>query len=242
MTSLCEFLEWDTAFFGRRIARATLHRLDESTAAAVKAWCIENRIECLYFLADADDPATAHIAESTGMHLQDIRVTFEYKLDENAPIPDTTVRLARADDHPELIETARQSYGVSRYYADPCFTDAQSDALYKTWMQKSLNGYADAVLVADLDGAAAGFVTCHLNTETQIGSIGLVGVAPEARGHGIGLKVVNGSLHWFRDKNMNKVTVVTQGRNIAAQRLYQRAGFVTQAVQLWYHFWLSGCE
>jgi len=31
--------------------------------------------------------------------------------------------------------------------------------------------------------------------------------------------------------------VVTQGRNLAAQRLYQRNGFVTASLQLWYHRW-----
>jgi len=30
---------------------------------------------------------------------------------------------------------------------------------------------------------------------------------------------------------------VTQGSNIAAQRLYQRSGFLPKSVQLWYHFW-----
>jgi hypothetical protein len=35
------------------------------------------------------------------------------------------------------------------------------------------------------------------------------------------------------------VAVVTQGRNGAAQRLYQRCGFVTHALDLWYHKWYS---
>jgi hypothetical protein len=33
------------------------------------------------------------------------------------------------------------------------------------------------------------------------------------------------------------VQVITQGRNYAAQRLYQRAGFVTRKTELWYHKW-----
>ena len=34
-------------------------------------------------------------------------------------------------------------------------------------------------------------------------------------------------------------SVVTQGRNVAAQRLYQSAGFRTAAVQLWHHCWFT---
>jgi hypothetical protein len=30
---------------------------------------------------------------------------------------------------------------------------------------------------------------------------------------------------------------VTQGRNLAAQRLYQRTGFLIRDLQLWYHKW-----
>ena len=33
------------------------------------------------------------------------------------------------------------------------------------------------------------------------------------------------------------VTVVTQGRNRAAQRLYQQCGFLSRDLQLWYHKW-----
>jgi hypothetical protein len=30
---------------------------------------------------------------------------------------------------------------------------------------------------------------------------------------------------------------VTQGKNIAAQRLYQKNGFLIRDLQLWYHKW-----
>ena len=36
--------------------------------------------------------------------------------------------------------------------------------------------------------------------------------------------------------------VVTQGRNIAGQRLYQRCGFLTRSVELWYHKWYPAVE
>jgi hypothetical protein len=31
--------------------------------------------------------------------------------------------------------------------------------------------------------------------------------------------------------------VVTQGNNLAAQRLYQTCGFLSRDLQLWYHKW-----
>jgi RimJ/RimL family protein N-acetyltransferase len=47
------------------------------------------------------------------------------------------------------------------------------------------------------------------------------------------------ALQWFADQGMDSMEVVTQGRNVAAQRLYQKCGFATKEVQLWYHHWFG---
>jgi ribosomal protein S18 acetylase RimI-like enzyme len=41
---------------------------------------------------------------------------------------------------------------------------------------------------------------------------------------------------------VQRVSVVTQGRNVAAQKLYQSCGFTTCSVQLWYHWWLEAAS
>ncbi len=69
------------------------------------------------------------------------------------------------------------------------------------------------------------------------GRIGLVGVATHNRGRGIGTQLVLRALDWFAGQDVETVTVVTQGRNIGAQSLYQRCGFIIQSHQLWYHKW-----
>jgi hypothetical protein len=48
---------------------------------------------------------------------------------------------------------------------------------------------------------------------------------------------MHGALRWFTENRLNRVEVVTQARNFTAQRLYQRSGFVTANVQLWFHKW-----
>ena len=77
----------------------------------------------------------------------------------------------------------------------------------------------------------------HTNNIIQ-GQIGLVGVSAEARGRGVGHALVNHALDWFTRNDVEAVAVVTQGGNVAAQRLYQRCGFLTESVQLWYHKWM----
>jgi len=44
-------------------------------------------------------------------------------------------------------------------------------------------------------------------------------------------------LEWFTSRQIDPVFVVTQGRNVGAQAFYQRNGFITHSVELWYHKW-----
>ena len=110
--------------------------------------------------------------------------------------------------------------------------------MYETWTEKSCHGYADAVLVAEMNGQAAGYISCHLLDGAE-GNIGLVGIGAEWRGMGLGTALVNTGLRWFADQGVTRATVVTQGRNWQAQRLFQRSGFMTRTVQLWYHRWFT---
>ncbi len=238
----CEILDWDTAFWGFRIARLRGNRLSEKQMDAVDLWCRRHEISCLYFLARADDPATARLAENAGFRLVDLRVTLyrdavEPPLRINPrPGEGVTIRPSRPEDVPTLKAIARRSHTGTRFYVDPAFPRHLCAALYETWIEVSCQGYADVVLVADVDGPA-GYVSCHLEGEQRRGRIGLVGVAAEAQQRGVGRALVLGALAWFAARGATQVSVVTQGHNEAAQRLYQGCGFVTKSVELWYHKW-----
>lgn len=238
----CEYLEWDSSFFGRRIARLARGRLDAEILQQVSDWCRSHEIECLYFLADADDADTVRLAETHLFRFVDIRVTLNRTLQDIPPaaLP-RGVRLSKPSDVPVLRSIAKVSYRDSRFYHDLHFSRSVCDALYETWIEKSCNGYAAAVIVADSDSRPVGYVSCHLLQDGK-GQIGLFGIAPDARGQGLGKQVLEGSLQWFAAHGVKEVSVVTQGRNCTAQRLYQRSGFLTRTVQLWYHRWFSPDE
>lgn len=237
---LCQYLDWDSDFFECRIARVTVNRISRETVERVMTWCDSHGIDCFYFLADADDEVTVKLADDNEFRLVDIRVTLERQLDNVSVVDDRmiqgVVRPCTPDDVPALRAIARVSHHDSRFYYDSNFPASLCDALYETWIEKSCNGYADAVLVAELQGRPAGYISCHLLDQTK-GCIGLFGIGTDSQGRGLGRKLINESLHWFSEQGMRKVEVVTQGRNCKAQRLYQRCGFLTKSVQLWYHKW-----
>lgn len=238
----CRFLDWDSEFFGFRIAQATENRLTSSNVEQILEWCGTKGIDCLYFLADADDPATVRLAEDHHFLLVDLRVTLERTLDRvpRAELAggDFVVRQATPEDIPALGAIARESHLDSRFFYDPGFPRYRCEALYETWIGKSCQDYADLVLVADIQGASAGYVSCHKGIQGN-GRIGLMAVRREFQGRGMGRALIQEALAWFAARSIMHVSVVTQGRNASAQRFYQDSGFRTQSTRLWYHRWFT---
>src|ERR1700747_256473 len=86
----CEYLDWDSEFFGRRIARVTALRLTEKSIADIDEWCSAHRIECLYFLADSADRSTTKLAQENGFRLMDVRVTLDVRSTKACGLGDST--------------------------------------------------------------------------------------------------------------------------------------------------------
>ena len=236
-TSICEFLEWDSKFFGIRIARVAGHRLDTERTAEIALALSDRSIDCLYFLAD-QERETIQLAELQGFQLINVRVTLAARLLNTyaGTWNDDGVRESAPADIPALREIAGRSYTDSRFYQDGRFPAFLCDEMYRGWIEKSCHGYADIVLVAEQNGQPAGYICCHLK-EDGSGQIGLMGATGGMKNQAVVRQLVHHALCWFQEREVRDVTVVTSGSNITAQRLYQRSGFLTRGTQLWYHFW-----
>lgn len=244
-TQPCEILRWDARFFGFRIARVRGDTLTRERVGEIDTWCRKNDIVCLYLLARSDDAETTRLAEAAGFQMVDIRVTLmrrtagQVPATRNSEMGSVVLRASRPGDVPILQNLARELYRDTRFYYDANFPRHLCDALYETWITRSHRGYADVVLVAELNRKPVGYVSCHLERPPVPGRIGLVGVSSEAAGRGVGRALVLAAIDWFQKQGVREVSVVTQGRNCAAQRLYQRCGFLSHAVQIWYHKWYT---
>jgi len=235
----CKYLDWDSHLFERRIARVNANRLDQPAMQQVLAWCQANRIDCLYFLANAEEEESANLAQQNGFFQTDVRLTFARPLSEAdlaiPPVPN--VRMAREDEIGLLRAVARRGHSDTRFYYDPHFDRAKCDLLYETWIENSLHGFAQAVLVAESNGQAIAYLTCHLQGDES--QIGLIGVSEHQQGAGHGRNMVQQFLAWSAVHGAGRATVVTQGRNFRAQAFYVRNGFNLASSQLWYHRWFS---
>jgi GNAT superfamily N-acetyltransferase len=242
--STCEFLSWDSEFFGFPIGRICGDSLDDKLLKEADKWSNANKIRCLYCLLRPDNPAALQAAEKHSFNLVDIRVTFTRTFDVSLPtayprlVPNGQIRPVEPSDIPQLQVLARTAHSDTRFFNDPHFSYGMAEELYETWIALESQGRAQKVLVAISEkGAPIGYISCHVDSAKRVGRIELVGVAAESRGKGVGKSLVLAALDWLSQQGLVRSTVVTQGRNIMAQRLYQRCGFVTENLQLWYHKW-----
>lgn len=232
---LCEVLDWDSKFFNRSVAKVSRSHLTLEDANRVRNWATEHDIQTVYFLAQLDDLPSAWAAESAGFRLVDVRLTYEHKSPRT--FEDLRVRAARADDQADLEVIASKSFSFTRFARDSAFGPGSAARLYREWLRKSLGGWAQQTLVAESQGRPAGFVTCHITSAH--GSIGLMAVAAHERGKGLGPALVLSANSWLREAGAMSITVVTQGANLSAQRVYQAAGFAPKTVEIWFHLTLD---
>jgi len=241
--NLCEFLEWDSSFFGCRIASLSAHHLTPEIIIELDQWRRCNDIDCVYFFAHPNDPSTIRLAEASRFQLVDFQVVYEFKTDGVTPPPRpmtaSAIRTHEQEDIGELISIARTCHGNTRFYNDSHFSRQQADFFYEKWIVNSCAGWADEVLVAELKGEIAGYVSCHLGRDNNVGKIGLLGVKSSLRSRGIGQQLLSMALQWQVSKGARVIFVTTQAGNIAAQRLYQQSGFVISKGSLVYHSWTS---
>ncbi len=236
----CQYLEWDSAFFGWRIGRSTLTRLSEAQWLLAERWCAEHRIDCLYLLIEADSIETVAAAQARGFRFVDLRATLARRVpeepDERTEATACRIRPWSPADLRALKDLASVNHRDGRFYADDHFARSRCNALYATWIENSCHGYADAVFVAELEGTAQGYLSCHVSAAGE-GRIGLVGVSDRARGRHLGTDMMQHALGWFAARKVQRVTVVTRGGKSEAIRFYERSGFVTNSLQLWFHGW-----
>lgn len=225
-------LDWDSDYFGfpiGRVSPASPADLEPAVAAADA-----DRVRCLYLLCPADDDETLHAAIGLGFRPYDVRIELGRAL-EAAPAAAPDVRAARLDDVPELERIVRERLVGTRFWVDPGFPHDRVAELYVQWLRRGLETPTERrTLVA---GAAEGVVICRLDVAAGLGTIELVAVAGAAEGRGVGSRLLAAADAVFADAGLTRVEVVTQARNVGAQRLYQRHGYRTERVGWWLHRW-----
>lgn len=241
IANLITKLEWDSKFWGFSVARVNSKHLTENSVRKINEVIKRDKFRFVEYLCDCHDDRGIKTAEKCGFHLTDMRMTFEKRLSAelDCDVPGKfTFSKAKEKDIVRLKHICRDLYQDSRYFFDNNFEKKKVKEFYASWIEKAVLGkYDDECFCLNDNGLAIGFCTIKYNFPAKSAKIGLFGIAHKYQGKGLGKALLNSVFCSLADKKINKIQVVTQVRNYAAQRAYQSVGFLTKEAQLWYHKW-----
>ena len=241
---VAEKLLWDSKFFGFPMARINPVVLTPDQMKSALEFCLKNRIRCLFWRASSNDALCVELAEEHGFHLANFRMTYEFDFDLGHVFPQVRehefkFRQARRSDLSELMAISKNLYLDSRYYYDRTFSRVACDRFYGEWIKKLVNSQKTGQQVYVLDHGKK--IAAYIGYEVSDGTVRLVlvGVSHSYQGRGVGKILLGLFLKQMFKEGFTKFEVVTQGRNIASQRLYQSCGFKIAASHIDYHRWFE---
>jgi len=235
-------LEFDTQFHGFPIAYITSKYLTRSIVFRANQYIRENKIKLVEYLCNCHDDTSVRIAEESGFHFTDIRLSLFTRTDINPDVtlpPGIQFGKGREKDIPRLREIGAGIYRDSRYYFDGNFDEQKINEFYKSWIEKGVRGTFDDCCYCLYDSdVPIGFCTMRF-MPNHTARIGVFGISQDYQGKGLGKVLLNNVLKAAKDEGAQSIHVVTQGRNYYAQKLYQSVGFRTHGNELWYHKWIN---
>jgi len=94
-----------------------------------------------------------------------------------------------------------------------------------------IDALGEAGLVAVAGGARVGLVAWRVDDDGRAAEVTVVAVAPEARRRGLGRALLDAAVEALRAAGVDRAWLVTTNDNLAALRLYQRAGWRLAALR-----------
>lgn len=93
---------------------------------------------------------------------------------------------------------------------------------------------AAGIFVAEREGAVVGYISTAIDRAAGRGRIPNLVVAAELRGQGLGRRLIEHALDYFRAEGLAYAMIETMAQNAVGQHLYQACGFLEVARQV--HF------
>lgn len=232
-------LEWDTHFFGYKIASIEADRLKSFDLNEIIKELKEMNFSLAYCFVHPEDNSFNESLRQNSALLVDVKVTYSILTDskDNLTISDNIkpYRFKYVSD--KLKSLALQSGKYSRFNIDPNFRENEYEKLYFEWIYKSVTKtLANEILVYQDGNEIQGFIT--LRKIHDIGSIGLIAVDEKMRGKSIGRKLLNAAIVYFKENSIKHIEVITQKENSSACSFYESYGFEVSSVINVYHLWI----
>lgn len=220
---MIELLEWDSNFFGKRIGKVDHRAFTDvlSDDDEVRAF------DLVYIFSDHE--------LNQKYNLVDVKITFQKNTCRKTIDDHIFYFDLNTHSYAELLELVYLSGHDSRFLRDEFFSENDFQRLYKTWIDKNIQSTDSVVLVFIENHKVIGFIS--FKQTISLASIDLIAVSPEARGKGIGEKLIE-ALETILQSN-TLLTVSTQKSNLKACKFYKKCSFRLMQQKFIYHYAVS---
>lgn len=231
-------LAWDSDFFRFPIFRLDYAHIPQGTPfsavqAAVTALQAKLAADGDYYLfgevPSEDTPLIAGLG-SAGWRLIETRITCIHDELKNYEAPErTAVRDAQLEDIPTLRRAAVEAVNhYDRFQADDFFTQQMADDFLAIFVENSVKGFADEVIVP-AEGPADAFLTGkHFGPVPALGGLNvskmvLSAVLPSRKGWYT--RLIGELSTRFREQGVQAAFMTTQATNRAVLKVWWRHGY-----------------
>lgn len=225
-------LEWDSDFFGLRIAQAVVFSEKDVIALSQRKRDLHNHFDLIYIFSES----VVEIPFDSA-YLVDKKAIFSTNhLKEYDSCP-AIVRWESLEEMDSLVSLALVSGKYSRFKVDLRLPAGSFERLYTRWIKQSVNkSMATEVFCYMMGGSPKGLLT--LDRRNDPSTIGLVAVDEDCQHQGIGTALMRQAISYVHKHEGQRISVATQLDNLPACQLYSKCGFSLEAVKKIWHWWL----
>lgn len=262
--TLFKDLDWDSRIYGKRMAsleyiihNGNAESLEmpalQELLEQIEAFARSKQYDFLLAKAYTNHISLIHALQHSKYLLVDTLLDYTYnysrlplaEIQEPVSRSQVTIRDAVSGDLETLMQLSEVAFTghYGRYHSDIRTSREMATNVYKQWAQSSLAGYADRILIAELDSKIVGYTVWRYPQEQnqilgRVGHYSIAGIHPEASGQNLfRLLTYRGmqALHGVADY----IVGPTHVNNYPVQRGYESLGWRIHDARHSFHKWLD---
>lgn len=250
---------WDTKVVGEKVG--TLRHFGTASGRGSLDELLETAlqhaggrgVQCLTCKVQASEIDTIHSLEKQGFLLMDSLLDFVFDFSARVAEGNTTaplesgamIRIAEPEDIAGVVVVAEKAFAhyFGRYQADPNITHEAATNFYREWVQSSFHGWADWILVAEIEQQIVGFGIWKNASELEarhllgVAHYNLAGIHPDFSGRGLYSALAAEGMQRAQQFARHLIGPVHVS-NYPVHRALSRLGWKTRAARHSLHKWL----
>lgn len=236
-----EILEWDTNYFGLKVAKMNVTTPEEVRSALDN--CATLGVKLLIHRCSTDNLHFVHQLERRGFELMDTMVSYRLRLADTqiTPVPGPAIiRPCLSTEADDVAAIARAIYVdfVGHFHQDHRLDRDKCNALYAEWARNACldQKLADLVLVAEMEGKIVGFDS-HKIIKSKVAHGVISGVSREAQGKGIRTALMFAGMNWCKSQGLEYMEANVHVNYYRMHRVYANHGFKIYDSFYTFHKW-----